>query len=624
MQAKKFNIKNFSICPSGVHGKIAKVFDMLFLLGIVLMILSFIKISAIPGIVYTLMLYASIIMTLLPTAAAAFEKLKEGTTDENALIIIAVLIFALLGSRLQAVSASILFAVFKKLESMVRHKNSQSIITFSNVENQYANVVTSHESVESVPAQKVAIGTNIVIYPHSVVPIDCKVLHGSSRVIAPTENDRNGKEISAGDEIPSGSTNTNETLIAKTTKTYADSAATLTKKALRDAAHQKSKLQKTVSKISFYYVPAIICLAIITALLPAIITHEWTVWTLRAAVLLAASCPGTAVLCVTTEFLSGIRNAAKFGVLVNSSACIENAAKAKCAAFEKSAVESGNMLCVDEVTSPVGLNSKAVLLLAAGALYYSSSPSASAIKSVAPEIDEKYISGYNEIPGHGAFAIFAGKNILCADKETFKEYGIPSGGRDGILVALDSKLVGIITLKTQAKPSVQKGIAALRSSGIGRIIMLTSDSESAARAVAKYADVDEYHAALTDEERNEWLTALGRRYGEAFYIKKKDFDTEKIKGVIRVSREFDGNADISLSGGGLVKLSEAVRLFKKTVFTAKAAVAVCFAVKILIILLTLVGVMPIWSAVMADLLICCLSAFTSKITEPERARRTKK
>ena len=76
MQAKKFNIKNFSICPSGVHGKIAKVFDMLFLLGIVLMILSFIKISAIPGIVYTLMLYASIIMTLLPTAAAAFEKLK--------------------------------------------------------------------------------------------------------------------------------------------------------------------------------------------------------------------------------------------------------------------------------------------------------------------------------------------------------------------------------------------------------------------------------------------------------------------------------------------------------------------------------------------------------------------
>lgn len=621
MQSKKFNIKNFSICTSGVHGKSAKIIDMLFFFGVILLLLSLIKISAVPGVIYTIMLYASIVMTLLPTATAAFEKLKNGTVDENTLIIIAVLIFALLGSKLQAASASILFAVFKKLESMVKHKNSQSIITFSKIENQYANVVVSQEKIESVPAQKVSVGTNIVIYPHSVVPIDCKILHGSSHVIEPAGNGKNGTEVSAGDEILSGSTNTGETLIAKTTKTYNDSAATLTKKILKDAAHQKSKLQKNVSKISFYYVPAIICLAIITAILPAIITHEWTVWTLRAAALLAASCPGTAILCVTTEFLSGIRNAAKFGVLVSNSSCIEDAAKAKCAAFEKSAIESGSMLCVDDVVSPVGLDSKAILLLAAGALYYSDSPSAKAIKRIAPEIEEKYISGYNEIPGHGAFAIFAGKNILCADKETFKEYGIPSGGRDGILVALDSRLVGVITLKSQSKPSVQKGIAALRSSGIGRIIMLTSDSESAARAVAKYADVDEYHAALTDEDRAELLTALGRRYGEAFYIKKNGADAEEIKGVIRVTREFDSNADISLSGGGLVRLSEAVRLFKKTVFMAKAMAAICFAIKILIIIFTLMGVMPIWSAVVADILICCLSAYMSKVTESEKAIR---
>lgn len=616
MKSNEIKFKNFSICTHDADSKTSKILDMLFLAGVVMMLVSFMRISAIPPVVYSVLLIFATLLTSLPTLAVAFKKLKSGTVDENSLIIIAILIFVLLGSHIQAASASIIFAVFKKLESMVKAKNSQSILTFSNVKEKNVNVISSQENVESVPARNVAVGTNIVIYPHSSVAIDCTVLHGSSKVFIPGGS-KNGVTVSQGDSLMSGSVNTGETLIAKTVRSYSDSSALQVKRTLKEAAHQKSNIQKKVSKISFYYIPAIICIAIITALLPSIITHEWDVWLLRAAAVLAASCPGTAALCVTTEFLSGIRNAAKHGVLVKSGICIEDAAKASCAAFEKSAVESGNSLCVDEVSSPVGLNSKAILLLAAAALYYSNSPSASAIKSIAPEIDEKYISGYDEISGHGAYAVFAGKNILCADKETFKLYGIPSGGRDGILVALDSKLVGVITLKTQAKPSVQKGITALRCAGLGRIIMLTSDSESAARAVAKYADIDEYHAALSEDERKELLSALGRRYGKAFYIKKNGADVEKSDGIINVTKEFDENADITLSNGGLVRLGEAIKLFKKTVLKARIAAAVCCFVKILTVTLALLGILPIWAAVLTDLLICCLSAFSSKITEPE-------
>ncbi|MCQ2480418.1 MAG: HAD-IC family P-type ATPase, partial [Clostridia bacterium] len=216
----------------------------------------------------------------------------NGDVDESVLMTIAVIAAILLGDFAEAAAVAILFRVGEMMEDYASDKSRESIRTLSEIQPDIANVFVAADTVKKVPSEKVKKGTRIAIYPHERVPLDCMVLKGSSTVDASAiTGESMPVQVSKGSQILSGSINGDETIVAKTTNNLQESAASRIIQMVEEASSKKSKSQKAITKIANVYTPIVMVLAIIVALIPSIVTHDWATWTHRALVLLVIACP---------------------------------------------------------------------------------------------------------------------------------------------------------------------------------------------------------------------------------------------------------------------------------------------------------------------------------------------
>lgn len=610
-------------CDSGCgcgheHVKENKITTYLLFASIALFIISFIKIAAIPEIVYSIILIISAALAAYPVILTAIKSIRNGKIDENALMMIAVIAAAVLGEFTESAAVAIFFRVGEALEELASKRSRDSIRSLSEIKTDKINVVTTTNEVTTVNAKDVPIGTRAVIYPHEIVPVDCIVVHGNSSVDASAIT---GESIPVpaekGTELLSGMVNGNETIVVKTTNTLEESAASRIIKMVEEASSKKGSTQKIISRIAAYYTPAVVALAIIIAVIPSLITGDWATWVHRALVLLVASCPCALVLSVPLGFFTSMGTAARNGVLVKGSKYIEQVAQAQCVVFDKTGTLTTDNLKISEISSPVGLNKDIVLTLAAAAECHSNHPIANAIKASAPQIDSKYISDFTEIPGHGASAVFAGKKIICGSKKLLEDNGIDTGDLNGILVAVDGNIIGIIKVRAEIRPEAQQTVMALRESGIGHIAMLTGDSESSAKEVATEVDVDDYYASLLPEDKLNRLEQIKAEYGKVIYVGDGINDAPVLAaadvgvGMGLGSQAANEAADMVLTTDNLLKLVKARELAKKTMNTVKINIAFIMAVKVIVLILGIVGIAPMWLAVFADVGVCLISVIIS-------------
>lgn len=600
------------------HTKPTKLTLYLLLGAIGLFVLSLIRIEAIPEVLYSIILVIATAMAGYPVMLNAVKSFRKGNVDENILMSIAVVAAILLGEFTEAAAVAIFFRIGEALEGIASKRSRDSIRSLSQIKVDKVNVVTTTNEVSTVEAKLVPVGTRAVVYPHEIVPLDCIVVHGESSVDASAIT---GESIplsaEVGTELLSGMVNGNETLVVKTTNTLEESTASRIIKLVEEAASQKSKTQKLITKIAAYYTPCVIALAAIVALVPSLITGEWAVWVSRALAVLVASCPCALVLSVPLGFFTSMGTAARNGILIKGSKFIEQLDKAKCVIFDKTGTLTADSLIISKVSSPVGLDKEVVLALAAAAEGPSEHPIALAIKKNAPKIPASQISNYREIPGHGASCSFAGKQIICASKKYLEDNSIDTLGYDGILVALDGRLVGVINIKSELRDDSRQAVMQLRESGIGHIAMLTGDSEAAAKEVALEIDADEYHASLLPEEKLSYLRKIRKKYGKTVYIGDGINDAPVLAASdVGVGMGFGSDAaiqaaDVVLTTDSISKLVKARALAQKTMKTLKINIAFIMAVKIIVLLLGIIGVAPIWLAVFADVGVCLISVIIS-------------
>lgn len=606
-------------CGCGhAHSQKNKLTSYLLLGAIFLFVISLIKIPAVSKIVYSIILVFSAALAAYPVVLTAIRSLKDNKIDENILMMIAVAAAILLGEFREAAAVAIFFRIGEAMEEFASRRSRNSIRSLSEIQVDKINVVTTTNEISTVDAKLVPVGTRAIIYPHETVPLDCIVVHGSSSVDASAITGESIPiPVEVGTQLLSGMVNGNETIAVKTTNTLEESAASRIVRLVGEASHKKGKTQKLISRIAEYYTPAVVALAIIVAVIPSFITGDWATWVHRALVLLVASCPCALVLSVPLAFFTSIGTAARNGILIKGSKYIEQLAKAKAVVFDKTGTLTTNKLIVSEVSSPIGLDRKIVLTLAAVAESHSDHPIANAIKELAPKIDDKYISNIKEIPGHGASAVFAGKNIICGSKKLLEDNGIETGNSDGILVAVDGRLVGIIKVKAKIRSDAQQTVMALRENGIGHIAMLTGDDETAAKEVALEIDADDYFASLLPEDKLKYLEQIKEHQGTTIYVGDGINDAPVLTAAnVGVGMGFGSqaateSADIVLTNNSLPKLVEARRLANKTIKTVNINIAFIMTVKVLVLLLGIVGISPMWLAVFADVGVCLISVIIS-------------
>lgn len=359
-----------------------------------------------------------------------------------------------------------------------------------------------------------------------------------------------------------------------------------------------------------------VIIAIFLAILPPILipNANFTDWIYRALSFLVVSCPCALVISIPLGFFGGIGGASKCGILVKGSNYLEALAQAEIVVFDKTGTLTEGVFEVQKIEA-VDISKEELLKMATYAESFSNHPiSLSLKKAYQKEIDSKLVSQAKEISGHGVEAVVENKQVLVGNDKLMKQYDVnyqESGDIGTILyVAIDGKFAGTIVIADKIKQDAKRAIEDLKKNHIQKTVMLTGDKKQVAEAVAKELKMDEVYAELLPDGKVEKVEEL---------LKSK---TENAKLVFAGDGINDAPvlalSDIGIAMGGVgsdaaieaadvvimtdepSKISKAIQIAKKTMRIVKENIYFAIIVKILILILTAIGIVSMWWAVFAD------------------------
>lgn len=596
----------------------------LILLGVsaLLVIISLFGINEVLSIIIQII---AVILAAYPIAISVYKNVRDFRNfsfTEIELMFISIVAACCLGQFREAAAVGILYRVGEMLEEKAIENSRKNIDEVSKIQQDFANIILPDGTTRKISAADVELGSRIRVLPYERFPIDGVVFEGSSTADASAVTGESMPiDIAKGTEVKSGMLNGNGTVSVVTIQTFGESTASRIVKMVEEAAEKKGKTQKAITKFAKIYTPAVVILAVLIAIIPSIITKDPADWISRALVFLVASCPCALVISIPLGFYSGLGTAAKNGILVKGSAFAENFAKAQAVVFDKTGTLTTGFFEIDSV-HPVGnCNEDMVLTLAAAAEHFSSHPIAKSIVSVAPELNEALLEDFREYAGSGASVMLAGRKILCGSKKLLADNGIDSSYLpDGdICVAMGSKIIGTITMRTKLRRGAAEMVAALKEQGIKRAVMLTGDNEIAAKSVSEECELDEFYCNLLPEDKLRKLEQIRAQYGKTVYIGDGINDApvlaEADAGIAMGlgTQAASEAADIILTNDDLTHIAPAHRLFRQTVGAMKFNIIFSLAVKALVLLLGILGIAPIWLAVFADVGVCIICVMISSL-----------
>lgn len=546
-------------------------------------------------------------MMLSKTFISAIVKLvRSHTVDENLLMSISSICAIAIGETFEGLMIILLSQIGKFFESKAVDKTRNSVKSLMMVKPETV-IVKDGDNLVETPIEDVEIGSLILVKAGEIVPLDGVVEdgHGSLNLSSLT-GESVPQDVAVGDEITSGAVSIDGVLTVRTTSTDSDSTITKILALLETASERKTKTETVVSKVTKYFVPAVMVCAVVVGLAFGLSGYGVKDAIYKAMLFLVVSCPCAVAISVPLAYFSGIGNASKRGILVKGTNFLDAIGNVKTIAFDKTGtITTGNF----EVTSIEHLdgNLDDALKFAYLAERNSSHPIAKAIVSyVSPKVGEwksTIISDVREIAGKGVEFVTDG--ILV-------EVGKSDENADGTTVAIkaDGKTLALIHLEDKVKDGARETIDYLKAHGV-YTEMLTGDNETAAEKVATEIGVDSYKASLLPEgkfdemeklidnkkSKSEIVAYIGDGINDAPVLNRADVGIAM--GLGGSSATVD-TADIVLMNDDVNELVSLVKISKKTKLNVAENVIAVFAVKIIFVVLGLVGITGLAWAVFAD------------------------
>ncbi|MBQ9515180.1 MAG: cadmium-translocating P-type ATPase, partial [Ruminococcus sp.] len=440
------------------------------------------------------------ILSVIAVVLSGYDVVIEGVKsvlklriDETTLMTVAVIAAMILGEFVEAAAVTVLFGIGEILEDKAVEKSRRDIRKLADIRPDTA-LVYENGTTREVMAKDVALGTILEIAPHTRVPLDGIVTEGSTTVDASSLTGESVPvEVQEGSELLSGMMNNDRTVMIKTTKLYADSAATRIVKLVEDSAKNKGDGEKLISRFARVYTPVVILIGVLIAVIPSLITGDWATWIHRALVCLVASCPCSIVISVPLSYFAGIGAASKAGVLIKGGRFVETLAEAKCFAFDKTGTLTDHHISVKEIKSTSNYSSEEILEIASGVEAHSAHPIAAAIRDHAESLDisSKELKEYTEIPAQGISATDGAHTYSV----------VKAKDQSGTAVTMDDKVIGLISIAEQPRKEAKVVIDELKDLGVAKAVMLSGDKASACRKVADELDITDIYSELLPEDK---------------------------------------------------------------------------------------------------------------------------
>ncbi len=535
--------------------------------------------------------------------------------DENFLMTIATIGAFFIGEFPEAVAVMLFYQVGELFQSYAVDKSRKSVAALMDIRPDYANVYRNEE-IEKVNPNDVNIGEIILIKPGEKIPIDGVVVEGSSllNTLALT-GESMPRSVTEGDEVLSGCINNEGILKVKVTKEFGESTVSKILDLVENASSRKSKSENFISKFAKYYTPIVVIIAILLAFIPPLILDTtFKTWIYRALSFLVVSCPCALVISIPLSFFGGIGASSKIGVLVKGSNYLEALANTEIIVCDKTGTLTEGIFKVQKVDA-VGYSDEDLLRYTSYAENYSNHPIALSIKEAyGKDINEKLVTKTKELKGMGVIAKVESKEVLVGNEKLMEEYNIDYIKSNDIgtiiYIAIDKKYAGTILISDKIKEDAYKAVKEFRENNVKKIVMLTGDREEISKNVSKELKLDKYYAELLPQDKVKKVESLMQEkseYGKLVFIGDGINDAPVLAlsdiGVAMGGLGSDAAieaADIVIMTDEPSKLANAIKISKKTMQIVKENIIFAITVKILVLILSAIGIATMWAAVFAD------------------------
>ncbi len=537
------------------------------------------------------------------------------------------------GDYVEAVAVMLFYQIGEWFQSYAVGRSRKNISELMDIRPDHANVEKDGATEETDP-DEVAIGSVIVVRPGERIPIDGVIIEGESALnTAALTGESLPRDVMTGDEVISGCVNMTGVLRIRTTKEFGDSTVSRILDLVENASSRKSRSENFISKFARYYTPIVVFSAVALAVIPPLMimlfggAARWGVWIYRALTFLVISCPCALVISIPLSFFAGIGGASREGVLVKGSNCLEALSKTRTVVFDKTGTLTKGVFEVVAV-HPDKVDENTLLHLAAHVERYSSHPIAISLRAAYPdEADGCEITDVKEKAGHGVTAMVNGDAVAVGNTAMMKAAGAvvekcPHDHAGTVIhIARNGEYLGHIEISDVVKPTAAQAIVQLRRSGVKKTVMLTGDSEAAARKAASELDIDEVYSGLLPEDKvnkvEELLKAQGSRELTAFVgdgINDAPVLTRADIGIAMGALGSDAAieaADIVLMDDDPMKISKAIRIAGKCMSIVKENIWLSIGVKAVCLILGALGFANMWTAIFADVGVMMIAVLNS-------------
>jgi Zn2+/Cd2+-exporting ATPase len=553
-----------------------------------------------------------------PVARAALTALRRRTLDMNVLMALAAMGAVGIGDLAEGAWVLVLFAVGTTLEALALDRTRRSVEALTELAPEEAQVLVG--GVErTVAVAGIAPGTALRVRPGERIALDGVIVDGASSL---DESALTGESVpvdkAVGDAVFAGTLNAFGALTIRTTATASDTTLARVARLTAQAQASRAPSERFIDRFARIYTPLVFVAALLLAVVPVLLGGDLDTWLYRALALLIVACPCALVISVPVAVVSAVGGAARAGVLIKGGEALEALGRIDTVAVDKTGTLTAGRPRLASIEVAPAAEHDRVLSLVAAVERGSEHPLGRTLLRAAHEreLDVPAPRAFAALPGRGAEAtvdgraLWAGGPRLAAERAGApppEAQAVAERGETPVVLGEGTRVLAVFGLADGPRPGAADAVAALRSDGVRRVVMLTGDTDAVARAVAARVGITEWRAGLLPGEKLDAVRTL-QRDGSVAMVGDGVNDAPALAGAdVGIAMGAAGSdvaiesADVALMADELQRLPDAVGQGRRTLRIIRQNVVASLAVKAVFVVLAPLGLTTLVLAVVADM-----------------------